>query len=198
MEKSVPECLIYNGGLVQHMFRNDREIQYYINDIFITETYGNNTQVISSVGQKEKVNVTVTGQIKSDYISNDFRLLKNGNELYEQGVNEFNLKHKTLNITYYNVRVRTDYNYRNGSHSRKLYVDTTHSFYDFLRPVLVNQELIDVHENGNITMKPNDIMNVLRGLVTLKGTEKTDYNSISKQKYVHYKVKCEKGDNDGE
>lgn len=198
IEKAVPQSLIYNGSLVKDMFKNDREIKYYINNLFITENDGNNNQVRCSIGQKEKVNITVTGQIKSDYISNDFRLLMNGNELFDKGVREFNLKNETLNITYYNVRVRSVYDYDDRSHIRKLYIDTTHSFYDFLRPVLVNQDLIDVHDNGNIKMKPSDILDNLNGQVTLQGIEKKDYNSRCKKAYFTYQVKCKKGDTNGE
>ena len=199
MEQSIPTNQISNRSLINDMILTDREISYYINNMFITETYGKNTEVISSVGQKEKVNITVTGQIKSDYISNDFRLLRYGNELYNTGVREFNLKNSTLNITYYNIRVRSDYDYEDRSHTRKLYIDTTHPVYKLLRPILINHELIDVHDNGNIKLRPNDIKSNLNGEIILKGIEKTDYHgSACKVKHQTYQVKCKKGDTNGE
>lgn len=197
-EQSIPITQIRNRSLLTDMINTHREIDYYINNMFITETNGNNTEVISSVGQKRKVNITVTGQIKNEYYSNDFRLLRNGNELYNTGVKRFNLKNNTLNITYYNVRVRNVYDNESNCHIRKLYIDNTHSFYNFLRPILINQGLIDSDNTGNIKLKPDDIKDNFNGLITLKGIEKNYKEDTCRVKHQAYQVKCKKGDNDGE
>lgn len=198
VEAAVPFSYIRNGNLVNNMAATGREIEFYINNMFITEPDSSKNQVRCNVGQKEKVNITVTGQIKNDYMINDFRILKNGSELWDKGITDFNLKNRVLNITYYNVRVMSVYDYDNHSHTRKLYVDTSHNFYDFLRPILVNHELIDINETGNLKIKPKDIINNFNGLETLKAVGKRDYNSACKIKYYHYQVKCKKGDNDGD
>ena len=197
-EQSIPISQIRNLSLLTDMINTHREIDYHINNMFITETYGKNTEVITSVGQKRKVNITVTGQIKNEYNSNDFRLLRNGKELYNTGVRRFNLKNNTLNITYYNVRVRNVYDNEINCYMRKLYIDNTHSFYNLLRPILINKGLIDAYDNGNIKLKPDDLNNNFNGLITLKGIEKNYNEDDCRVKHQAYQVKCKKGDNDGE
>lgn len=196
-EKGVPKCLIKPNMLLKDMMDTDRDISYNIHNIFITEDDGRKNQVISNIGQKEKVNITVTGQIASDYITDDFRVMYNGNELYMNGARELNLNRNVLNLTYYNVRVRSVYDYDNQSHIRKIYVDTSHPFYLFLRPLLVNQELIEPDDTGNIKIKVQDLTHELNGMQTLTGIEVPDYSRPCIKSYKWLTVKCKKGDNNG-
>ena len=196
-ETPIPYCYIYHGALVQNMGDTDREIEYQINNIFVTEKDSTGNQVRTNVGQKETVNITVTGQIMNDYITNDFRIMKNGSELFDRDYTEINLKNQTLNLTFFSVRVKSDYDYRNQSHTRLLYVDTSHPFYDFLRNLLINHDFIDENETGNLKIRPVYLQR-LTGRVTMECVQKRNYDSRHIRKVDTFHIKCEKGDNDGD
>ena len=112
-----------------------RPVMFNIIDVNLTEPDSRRNPLLTRLGQKKSVNVTISGYVTEPYNINVTNIKGSVSpDLIEKKV--INIKDKVLNITFYGVRVlrdkEWDYNINNVITVPRLMIDNTHEFYGFL------------------------------------------------------------------
>ena len=194
-EKSVPQSYILTNRLIQALLYTNNELKYSINDVFITDARRCGQYwkpIISEIGQKRKIDITITGTVTNsckvydryvydpsvnEYIPDDYD--------YLEGINqEIDLIGKVINFTFFDVRIK-----RNPA--TELYIDNITTLYNFIKPILVNDGMMDLNDDDNIIMSFDELRTILKNRQeTVKVKQTSDYNG-------EWIIKCKKGDING-
>ena len=175
---SIPRPLLSGNDVLSNVMYDD--IDYRINDVFITETAVPHRprQVISEIGQKRKVNLVMTGTIMNHVkISESIITNRNPQESYD-------LHGETINFTFFDIRIK-----RNPD--AELYIDNNCLFYNYFRMVCVNQGLMNINDFSNISVTYDELRELCKGKI----------ETFSQYRYLDglkWEFKYKKGDNDGE
>ena len=151
-------------------------------DVFITELeHGKHWKpVVSEIGEKRKVSVTISGIVENHCIFNDryvnsSMMYYSCPEYYDYCIDDdtyesrdIDLMGETINFTFIGVRIK-----RNPT--AQLYIDSTHSFYDFIKPILVNDGIMDIRNCNNIILSFDELQSILKDRVE---TVKTKHNFV--------------------
>ena len=194
-EKSVPQSNILTNRLIQALLYTDKELKYNINDVFITGARKSGRYwkpIISEIGRKRKIDITITGTVENHckvydryvydpsvngFIPTDYD--------YMNGINqEIDLMGKVINFTFFNIRIK-----RNPA--AELYIDNICGLYDFIKPILVNDGMMDLNDDSNIIMSFDELRTILSNRQeTVKVKPVDDYHG-------DWIIKCKKGDING-
>lgn len=195
-EKSVPQSNILTNRLIQALLYTNNELKYSINDVFITDARRCGKYwkpIISEIGQKRKIDITITGTVTNSckvydryvydpnvngYIPDDYD--------YLDGVNqEIDLRGHVINFTFFDVRIK-----RNPE--AEIYIDNITTLYNFIKPILVNDGMMDLNDYNNIIMSFDELKTILKNRhETVMVKPRDRYNG-------DWIIKCNKGDNDGD
>ena len=195
-EKSVPQSSILTNRLIHPLLYSNKELKYSINDVFTTNARrcGNNWKpIISEIGRKRKIDITITGTVNNhcmvydryvydpsvdEYVPDDYDYLDEINP-------EIDLMGKVINFTFFNVRIK-----RNPD--AKLYIDNITGLYDFIKPILVNDGMMNFNDYDNIIISFDELKTILCNRQETVKVKRTDrYNG-------DWIIKYNKGDNDGD
>jgi hypothetical protein len=150
--ESIPHPLMMVNDLLNHV--KYENIEYRINDVFITETAlpHNPRQVMSKIGQKRKVNLVMTGTIMN-HVSISERILDTS---IKDPHKQYDLYGETANFRFFNVRI-------NRNPTAELYIDNNTIFYHYFRVMCVNQGLLDIDDYRNISLTYDELRDICRG-----------------------------------
>ena len=89
-----------------------------------------------------------------------------------------------INFTFFNIRIK-----RNPA--AELYIDNICGLYDFIKPILVNDGMMDLNDDSNIIMSFDELRTILSNRQeTVKVKPVDDYHG-------DWIIKCKKGDING-
>ena len=155
--KTVPNSEINTHRLKQVMEIHNNPLIYEIKDIFVTEPYEPFNPIISPIGNKKTIDLTITGIIKSKYLVNsdyvfntkDYGIYNNElNFIVDDDDDELRTVYdEVMNITFHNIRV-----------FKNIYIDSKYGFYqDYLKPVLVNDGYMTANCNDDVSMNITEL-----------------------------------------
>ena len=192
LTESVPISNINTSSLKWEL---NESVKFNITDVNITELDTRHNPVVTRLGQKKKVNVTVSGYITEPY----YMATTNIKGFRDKPHKRVNIKDMVLNITFFNVRVLRDKEWDDNNNNivtvPKLMVDNTHELYGFLKPIYVNDNLMSILSEKNIYLTFEELKDYLTGLIVELMT--TNRGFINPDMYWTVKY-IKKGDNDGE
>ena len=171
-------------------------IKFNITDVNLTELDSNKNPVITKIGRKRYINVTISGHIDEPF------KVKKGNVKHSDpdrpDIEYVNIQDKNMNITFYGVRIIRDKvwneKYNMIITPPKLMIDNTHELYGFLKPIYVNKGEMSILSEKNIYISFQELGELLKDItvnlgVTDVGDRYTTYNWITEYK---------KGDTNGD
>lgn len=171
-------------------------VKFRITDVNLTELDTNHNPVVTRIGQKKKVNVTVSGYMTEPYYFSTSHIKGHNEDRPHKNVN---IENRVLNITFFNVRVLRDKEWDDNNNKiitvPKLMVDNTHELYGFLKPIYVNDDVMSILSEKNIYLTFEELKDYLTGRIVDLNT--TNRGTVNPDMYwtVNY---IKKGDNDGD
>lgn len=172
-------------------------VKFNITDVNLTEWDSNRNPLITKLGRKKKINVTISGYIneKFDIKNPDFKPFNHDMPKWEY----IDIKGKNLNITFNSVRIIRDkvWNERYNMiiTPPKLMIDNTHELYGFLKPIYVNKGEMSQLSEKNIYISFQELVELLKdSTVNLGVTDAGDTNITTYNWITEYK----KGDTNGD
>lgn len=172
-----------------------RPVKFNILDVNLTEPDNNRNPLITRLGQKRTVNVTISGYITEPFHINKTNFKRSTQDNIER--ERVNIKDMVLNLTFYSVRVlrdkEWDSNINNIVTVPRLMIDNTHELYGFLKPIYVNNDEMTVSDEKNIYLTFQELKDYLKYITVNLST--VNVGDISTNK--HWITECKKGDSNG-
>lgn len=178
LHESIPTPLITGNELLCNVYYQD--INYRVDDIFITETAvpRNPRQVLSQIGQKRKINLVMTGTVLNSVKVKETII----NRQAKIGT-EYDLRGDTVNFTFFNIRV-------NRNPDTELYIDNNCLFYRYFKMICVNKGLMDMDDERNISLPYDELRNICKGSIETLCKYRTMDGAV-------WRFKEKKGDTNG-
>ena len=175
----------------------NRPLNFSILDVNLTEPDYKRNPVLTRLGQKKRINVTISGYVTEPYKINVTNIKGSHTpDLISKEI--INIKDKVLNITFYGVRVlrdrEWDYNINNVITVPRLMIDNTHELYGFLKPIYVNNDEMTRDSEKNIYLTFQELKDYLKYSTVKIGTKSVS-NGVSSELY--WITKYKKGDSNG-
>lgn len=155
-----------------------------------------NNPLITKMGKKKTINITISGQIKEPFhIDGKNIKYKDPNITRNDRVN---IQNKNINITFNGVRLIRDKVWNNElmeyDEPIKLMVDNSHELYGFLKPIFVNKGEMSILSEKNIFISFKELHEVLKNItvnLSVKDIGNFDYTVFN------WITEYEKGDTNG-